>query len=57
MQASPETLAHGVPYLRIYFLGTVFLWANLVAAAVFRGAGDPRTPLKLVSVMSVLTWR
>ena len=54
MQASPETLAHGVPYLRIYFLGTVFLWANLVAAAVFRGAGDPRTPLKLVSVMSVL---
>ena len=54
MQASPETLVHGVPYLRIYFLGTVFLWANLVAAAVFRGAGDPRTPLKLVSVMSVL---
>ncbi|MCY4028623.1 MAG: MATE family efflux transporter [Acidobacteria bacterium] len=54
MQASPETLAHGAPYLRIYFLGTVFLWANLVAAAVFRGAGDPRTPLKLVSVVSVL---
>ena len=54
MQASPETLAHGIPYLRIYFLGTVFLWANLVAAAVFRGAGDPRTPLRLVSVVSVL---
>lgn len=54
MQATPETLAHGVPYLRIYFLGTALLWANLVAAAIFRGAGDPRTPLKLVSVVSVL---
>ena len=54
MQASPETLVHGAPYLRIYFLGTVFLWTNVVAAAVFRGAGDPRTPLKLVSVVSVL---
>ena len=54
MQASPETLGHGAPYLRIYFLGTVFLWANLVGAAIFRGAGDPRTPLKLVSVVSVL---
>ena len=53
MQASPETLAHGAPYLRIYFLGTLFLWANLVAAAIFRGAGDPRTPLKLVTVVSV----
>ncbi len=54
MQASPETLAHGAPYLRIFFLGTLFLWANLVAAAAFRGAGDPRTPLRLVSVVSVL---
>ena len=54
MQASPETLAHGAPYLRIFFLGTLFLWANLVAAASFRGAGDPRTPLRLVSVVSVL---
>ncbi len=54
MQASPETLAHGAPYLRIYFAGTVFLWANLVSAAVFRGAGDPQTPLKLVTVMSVI---
>lgn len=54
MQATPETLAHGVPYLRIYFLGTTLLWANLVAAAIFRGAGDPRTPLKLVSVVSLL---
>ena len=54
MQASAETLAHGVPYLHIYFLGTVFLWVNLVAAAIFRGTGDAVTPLKLASVVSVL---
>ena len=54
MQASAETMAHGVPYLHIYFLGTVFLWANLVAGAIFRGTGDATTPLKLASVVSVL---
>ena len=54
LQASAETMAHGVPYLHIYFLGTVFLWTNLVAAAVYRGTGDTLTPLKLVSVVSVL---
>ena len=54
LQASPETLAHGVPYLHIYFLGTLFLWASLVAAAVFRGTGDTLTPLKLAAAVSVL---
>ena len=54
LQASPETLAHGVPYLHIYFLGTLFLWASLVAAAVFRGTGDTLTPLKLAAGVSVL---
>ena len=54
LQASAETLAHGVPYLHIYFLGTLFLWTSVVAAAVFRGTGDTLTPLKLAAVVSVL---
>ena len=54
LQASAETLAHGVPYLHIYFLGTLFLWTSLVAAAVFRGTGDTLTPLKLAAGVSVL---
>ncbi len=54
LQASHETLSHGVPYLHIYFLGTLFLWASLVAAAVFRGTGDTRTPMKLAAGVSVL---
>ena len=54
LQASAETLAHGVPYLHVYFLGTLFLWTNVVAAAVLRGTGDTLTPLKLAAVVSVL---
>ena len=54
LQASPETILHGTPYLRIYFLGTVFLWTNFVAAAVYRGTGDAVTPLKLTSVVALL---
>ena len=54
MQVSAETMAHGLPYLHVYFLGTVFLWANLISAAIFRGTGDAMTPLKLVSAVSVL---
>ena len=54
LQASAETMTHGVPYLHIYFLGTIFLWTNLVAAAVYRGTGDAVTPLKLASVVAVL---
>ena len=54
MQANAATMAHAVPYLHIYFLGTVFLWMNLVATAIFRGTGDAMTPLKLASAVSVL---
>ena len=54
MQATTETLAHGVPYLHIYFLGTLFLWGNVISAAIFRGTGDAMTPLKLVTVVSVV---
>ena len=54
MQATPETLQQGVPYLHVYFLGTVFLWGNVISAAVFRGAGDALTPLKLATAISIL---
>lgn len=54
LQASDGTLAHGVPYLHVYFLGTLFLWTNVVAAAVLRGTGDTLTPLKIAAVVSVL---
>ena len=54
MQADDAALAHGVPYLHIYFLGTVFLWGTVIPAAIFRGTGDAKTPLKLATVVAVL---
>jgi putative MATE family efflux protein len=54
LNAGPEVLTHGVPYLRIYFGGIVFLWANLVGTALFRGAGDAQTPLKIALGVSLL---
>ena len=54
MQATPETLSHGVPYLHVYFLGTLFLWGNVISAAIFRGTGDATTPLKVATAISLL---
>ena len=54
MQADETALAHAVPYLHIYFLGTVFLWGTVIPAAIFRGSGDAMTPLKLASAVAVL---
>jgi len=54
MQATAGTLTHGLPYLHIYFLGTLFLWGNVISAAIFRGAGDAMMPLKLAAVVSFL---
>ncbi|MCH7725163.1 MAG: MATE family efflux transporter, partial [Planctomycetes bacterium] len=54
MHASPDTIAYGEPYLQVYFSGIVFLWANVVAAAIFRGAGDVMTPLKLAVGINLL---
>src|SRR5262249_46253253 len=54
LNVSADTLAQGEPYLQVYFLGVIFLWSNLTAAAVFRGSGDVWTPLKLTLGMSIL---
>ena len=54
MQASAETVGHGVPYLQVYFLGIVFLWGNSISAAIFRGTGDAMTPLKLAVGVSLV---
>ncbi len=54
MQADEAALTHAVPYLHIYFLGTVFLWGTVIPAAIFRGTGDAKTPLKLATVVAVL---
>jgi len=54
LQASDATRAFGEPYLRVYFGGVVFLWGNQVGAALFRGAGNVWTPLKVAAGVSAL---
>lgn len=52
--ASNEARAYGQPYLQVYFAGLVFTWGSLVGAALFRGAGDVWTPLKVTLGVSLL---
>jgi putative MATE family efflux protein len=54
LHVSAETMVHGEPYLRVYFLGLVFLWGNLIGTALFRGSGDPWTPLALAVGVNLL---
>ena len=54
MQAEQSTIDAGAPYLQIYFLGLVFLWANLIGTAIFRGAGNMHTPLKIALTVNAL---
>ena len=53
LQTGAETRAYGVPYLHVYFSGILFTWGNLVGTALFRGAGDVWTPLKLALGVSL----
>ena len=45
--AQPEVLGHAVPFLHIYFGGVIFMMLNFIISAIFGGAGDTRTPLKI----------
>ena len=54
LQASAETIELGTDYLRVYFAAIILAWANFVLAAVFRGAGDARTPLRLEVLANLL---
>ncbi len=49
MGAGPETLPLAVSYLRISFLGLVFVFAYFVFQSLMRGVGDVRTPMFIVA--------
>ena len=54
MGAPQAALTHGVPYMRIVFGGVVVTSLNFASSAVFRGAGDMITPLKIAAGVNVL---
>ncbi|UCD64588.1 MAG: MATE family efflux transporter [Candidatus Zixiibacteriota bacterium] len=53
MDAGPKTLALAIPYLRIFFVSSIFFFWMDTLYAVFRASGDTKTPT-LVGVTSVV---
>jgi putative MATE family efflux protein len=53
MHTSDRSAALGIPYLRLFFAAGIFFFLAEVGYAIFRAAGDTRTPTK-VGVLVVL---
>jgi putative MATE family efflux protein len=54
LPTNEDTRAFGASYLSTWFLGVVFWWGYQLGAALFRGAGNVLTPLKLAVGVSLL---
>jgi putative MATE family efflux protein len=52
--AEDEVLSLGVPYMRIIFGGVLFMMLNFIIGAILQGAGDSRTPLKILLLINFL---
>ena len=51
---SEEVVGQGVPYIRIMFLGSFAMIFTVVLSSVLRAAGDAITPLKILTLATVL---
>ncbi len=54
MGAEENVLALGVPYVRIIFGGILFMILNFIINSILQGAGDSRTPLKILLLINIL---
>ena len=52
--ARERVLDLATPYLRLMFCGILFMLPNFIIAAIFRGAGDMLTPLKISAGLNVI---
>jgi putative MATE family efflux protein len=55
VNAAPEVRAEALPFLRAMFVGIFGMMMFFMLSGAFRAAGDPRTPLRLGVMMTVLT--
>ena len=55
VNAAPEVRAEALPFLRAMFMGIFGMMMFFMLSGAFRAAGDPRTPLRLGIIMTVLT--
>jgi len=49
MGAEPNVFASAVPYMKISFIGMIFVFAFMVFQSLMRGVGDVKTPMYIVS--------
>jgi len=54
MDTSTATMAHAVPYLRIFFASSLLYFINETCFAVFRASGDTLTPMKIAAIAILL---
>jgi putative MATE family efflux protein len=55
VNAAPDVQVEALPFLRAMFVGIFGMMMFFMLSGAFRAAGDPRTPLRLGVVMTVLT--
>jgi MATE family, multidrug efflux pump len=55
VNAAPDVKAEALPFLRAMFMGIFGMMMFFMLSGAFRAAGDPRTPLRLGVIMTVLT--
>jgi putative MATE family efflux protein len=55
VNAAPEVKAEALPFLRTMCVGIFGMMMFFMLSGAFRAAGDPRTPLRLGVMMTVLT--
>lgn len=49
-----EVLPYSIKYMKIYFLGTVFIMLYNFCAAILRAAGDTKSPLVFLAIAGVI---
>jgi len=52
MGTEPDVTQYGIDYLRIRFIGTVFLFWYEAGTAIFRSTGDTKTPM-ILSIIAI----
>ncbi len=53
MGSSEQTLAHAIPYIRVFFISSVLVFINETTYAIFRASGNTKTPT-IVGITVVL---
>lgn len=54
MHTPADVIGPAGSYLRIYFLGTIFLFCYNIGSGILRAVGDTQTPLKILIMTSLL---